>query len=823
MMKLIDFLREDYTAERSALEHHFLRDQNVDRYLQCHSDLVDRLVKALAVPFLDLEDFCVLATAGYGRREQFPQSDVDLLVVHEVTEDRRVERVVGSFLQGLWDSRLRLGHQVWSVQELGELNLESYEFVLALLNARILTGNEKLGRAAMSEILPRFVEEHRFELIDRVVNGAKDRHEEFGNTIYQLEPDLKEAPGGLRDYLVATWLLRLESKPEFLPFGHSEILEAHQFMKKLRILLHLETGNIDNRLTHRLQEKVATHVVHSGAGTQAGVEALMKEYFLNARVIARYCDSVLTALLPAEGANAITRAELPPIGSVSQVLDIVAAARRENRTLDDGVRRAIEEALPLISSNLKCSELKEPLRALLTPQAGLYSSLSVMYELGILELLFPEFGSIKARVIRDFYHKYTVDEHTLIAIKSIEDLVVNDETADGRFVSILEDTVVPFYVTLALLLHDVGKGRGGKHTVESARMAVRALRRFRFKPEEINTISFLIRNHLEMSAVVFRRDLEDDEVIERFANLVEDPEKLRLLTLLTYADIKAVAPGTLNDWKKDLLWQLYLASYRKLTLEIGEARIEEEDIEERLLAGLEPDLNPAAFESFLEGFPVRYLQSTRPKEIYEHYRMATSLEGVNDVETRLLKRKTHYELCIITPDRSRIFAKIVGLLSYFGMNILKGYGFANHQQILIDFFQFSDPQDVFRHRVEKKRFQNLLREALGDRISVKAMLDRKEQSILFRKTTTPGFSPTVYFEDEHSDRYTIMEIIAPDAPGLLYRISKQIAELDCDIDLAFISTEGEKAVDVFYLRHKGGKLPPELKLNLSEQIVGALS
>ena len=823
MMKLIEFLREDYTAERAALGQHFLKEQEVDRYLHGHSDLVDRLVKALAVPFLELEDFCVLATAGYGRREQFPQSDVDLLVVHEATEDRRVEKVVGSFLQGLWDVRLRLGHQVWSAQELGSLSLESFEFVVALLDARILTGNEELGRAILNEILPRFLGEYRSELVQRVVKSAKERHEAYGNTIYQLEPDLKEAPGALRDYLLAIWLLQLDGKQDFLPFGHSDVLDAHQFMKKLRTLLHLETGNIDNRLTHRLQEAVATHIVHSETDTQEGVESLMKEYFLNARVIARYCESVLSSVLPAEESQLVTPDELPPISSVSHVLEVLAEVRREGRTLDDGVRQAVEEALPDISSNLRFSELKEPLSALLTPQPGLYKSLSVMYELGILELLFPEFGTIKARVIRDFYHKYTVDEHTLIAIKSIEDLVVNDETADGRFISILEDTVVPYHVTLALLLHDVGKGRGGKHTEESARMAVRALRRFRFEPEEINTIAFLIRNHLAMSAVVFRRDLEDEEVIERFSNLVEDPEKLRLLTLLTYADIKAVAPGTLNDWKKDLLWQLYLATYRKLTLEVGEARIEEEDIGEKLLSGLESDLDPATFESFLEGFPVRYLRSTPPKEIYEHFRMAASLGSPSAVKTRLFKRKTHYELCIVTPDRSRIFAKIVGLLSYFGMNILKGYGFANHQRILIDFFQFSDPQGGFKHRVEKKRFQDLLRDALDDRISVKAMLERKEQSILFRKTTTPGFSPTVYFEDEHSDRYTIMEIIAPDAAGLLYRISKEIAELDCDIDLAFISTEGEKAVDVFYLRHEGGKIPPELKLNLSEQIVGALS
>jgi [protein-PII] uridylyltransferase len=298
---------------------------------------------------------------------------------------------------------------------------------------------------------------------------------------------------------VAIWLLQLDGEQDFLPFGHSDVFEAHQFMKRLRTLLHLETGNIDNRLTHRLQETVATHIAHSEVGTQEGVESLMKEYFLNARVIARYCDSVLSSVLPVEEANLVTTEELPPISSVTQVLEILAEARRESRTLDDGVRQAVEEALPQLSSNLRFSELRQPLSELLTPQPGLYKTLSVMYELGILELLFPEFGTIKARVIRDFYHKYTVDEHTLIAIKSIEDLVVNDETADGRFISILEDTVVPYHVTLALLLHDVGKGRGGKHSEESARMAVRALRRFRFEAEEINTLAFLIRNHLAMS------------------------------------------------------------------------------------------------------------------------------------------------------------------------------------------------------------------------------------------------------------------------------------------------------------------------------------
>jgi [protein-PII] uridylyltransferase len=348
-------------------------------------------------------------------------------------------------------------------------------------------------------------------------------------------------------------------------------------------------------------------------------------------------------------------------------------------------------------------------------------------------------------------------------------------------------------------------------------MAARALHRFRFSPQEINTIVFLIRNHLAMSSVIFRRDLEDKEVVSRFANLTGDPEQLRLLTLLTFADIKAVAPGVLNDWKKDLLWQLYVATYRNLTLEFGEERIEEEDIGEKLLKGLDPASDRDSFERFLEGFPIRYLRSTKPDEIYHHYRMATQLDSEHPIQTRILNRKTHSELCVITPDQSRLFSTIVGLLSYFEMNILKGYGFANRRHTILDFFQFLDVKGSFRHARERSRFQNLLGKAISGKVSVDRLLKSKESSVLLKKSA-PRFAPSVYFEDEESDRYTIMEIVAPDALGLLYRISREIAKLECDIELALISTEGEKAVDVFYLCYKGSRLPPELNRKLAEQI-----
>jgi [protein-PII] uridylyltransferase len=352
-------------------------------------------------------------------------------------------------------------------------------------------------------------------------------------------------------------------------------------------------------------------------------------------------------------------------------------------------------------------------------------------------------------------------------------------------------------------------------------MAARALRRFRFEGEEIDTVAFLIQHHLAMSGVIFRRDLDDDQVISRFADLVGDPDILRLLTLLTYADIKAVAPGTLNEWKRDLLWQLYVATNRKLTLGYGEERLDEKEVTDRIRSSLAPEAGEADFERFVEGFPARYLQHTPPEEIYEHYRMAKRIDDDHPIQTRIRKNKEYYELCVVTPDRSFVFARIVGLLSYFEMNILRGHGFSNRQRTILDFFRFIDAGGQFRRIHEKTRFQELLDKAIIGEISVEKLLQGKEESVLFRRTA-PGFEPSIYFEDEHSDKFTILEIVAPDALGLLYRISREISQLRCDIELALISTEGEKAVDVFYLCYEGSKLSAQLKEKLSNRIAKAI-
>ncbi len=821
-------LREGYSERRQLLFDEFMLERDSAATLSGLNDAADSLIRQVAQSHGCDRDVCLIAIGGYGRRELYPFSDIDLLFVYADSAQAEAEKTITRVLHDLWDSKLHLGHQVWSLDSLGGLTILDFEFILALFDGRVVAGDERLGRDVLDQVLPDFVRAHSTELVDKIIEVTDKRHASYRDTIYQLEPDLKQAPGGLRDHHIANWLLRLgatgpdDSAPR-LPYGEVDVRGAHSVLARLRVMLHFLRGRQQNQLTHRMQEEIARKSGYSESSLQAGVESLMMEYFLNARILHSFCmRTIKNAKGAAAKAEELKIEPAMPLTNCSDVLAIFQRSLDQNIPLSDQARSRIVEALPGVSERLSFPDLGGAVNAIFQPRAGLYRALTDMYELGVLELLFPEFGSIKARVVRDFYHKYTVDEHSLLAIKSIEDLLTINERPDLRFRSLLLDSEDARLLTIALLLHDVGKSREGTHVDRSTSMAAKALRRFQFRREEFETVLFLIRNHLVMSSVIFRRDLDDPEVVHRFVDLVNDPGRLRLLTLMTYADIKAVAPGTLNDWKKDLLWQLYVAAYNKLTLGFGEERIEEQDVGEKLLLDLPAELDADEFELFLEGFPRRYLMTVPASEIYEHFRLASELTAENPVRLRLTGREDYYELCTVTPDRYYLFAKIVGLLSYFEMNILRGYGFSNRQNTVLDLFHFHDTRKVFALNPEEKmRFLHLLKEAVRDEVSVERILAGKEQSVIFRPVG-PSFAPTIHFEDEFSDNYSIMEIVAPDSLGLLYRMGREISKLRCNIELVLISTEGHKAVDVFYLTFEGTKLPFEVQQQLKEQIVAAI-
>jgi [protein-PII] uridylyltransferase len=816
-------LRRVYEDRRREIREEFFRTHDSAATLEGLTTAVDNLVQAAFERHSGC--FCVFATGGYGRRHFYPHSDVDLLILHEEGETEKIEKSISSMLHDLWDAGLLLGQQVWTVREISQPDSLDSDSLLSLVDARVVAGGEEIGREFLSSILPRLVDGRRQPLLDHLADSTRERHSQAQNTIYQLEPDLKQSPGGLRDYLTAGYVNALCQPAVRSPHRFEDIQGAHAFLSRLRILLHFSKGRNQNQLTHRLQEELVRHLGYGRENLRSAVESLMKEYFLNARIVYGFCIRHVGSL---NHHSRTAKIEWSPGDARShprdaeEVLRLFQRSLLEDLPLGDSARDAVNEGLPAASTTLGTPGVRQLLRDILKPRPGLYRTLSEMYELGVLELLFPEFGSIKARMVRDFYHRYTVDEHSLLAIKSIEDLLVTNNPSDRRFRSLLEEIPAPELLVLALLLHDVGKSREGAHVDRSARMATKALVRFGFDGAEMDLALFLIRQHLAMSSTVFRRDLEDREIVGRFADLVRDTVRLRLLTLLTFADIKAVGPGVLTEWKKDLLWQLYVAAYNKLTLGFGEERIEEAGAGERLLGRLPEDLDKEGFRRFLEGFPRRYLDSVSREEIYQHFRLAGGLDSENPVRAAITDRGSYFELCVVTPDRYYLFAKIVGLLSYFEMNILRGYGFSNRQNRVLDFFQFDDTRGVFRlNPSEKARFQELLTAAVKEQLSVEQLLEGKERSLLFRPLAPP-FPPNVIFEEEHSRDYTILEIVAPDSIGLLYRVGAAISQCRCNIELVLISTEGSKAVDVFYLTHQGKKLDFELRQQLKERILLAL-
>ena len=386
-------LREAFIQRRQEIRESFFQARDTVQTLHSLSEAVDELVSGIcACAGAESDLFSILALGGYGRREQYPFSDVDLLFLYSDPEQKAAEKGITAVLHALWDSGLHLGHQVWSVDSLRTLSAEDFEFMLALLDARTVVAGpvrEGMLQAAVAEAL----EPHRQLLIGRLVEATEVRHAGFRNTIYQLEPDLKQAPGGLRDYQAARWLQRLAGL--LSPHGEADIEDAHQAISRLRTMLHFDKGRAQNQLTHRAQEDIARLNGYSEESLQSGVESLMMEYFLNAKILHSYCSRTVRTVTP--GRHGVYLDCPVPPETANQVLDLFLHSIVSGKGLSDDARARIADVLPALSRTAFLPDVRYRLRDLMKPRPGLYRALSEMYELGFLELLFPEFGSIKAR------------------------------------------------------------------------------------------------------------------------------------------------------------------------------------------------------------------------------------------------------------------------------------------------------------------------------------------------------------------------------------------------------------------------------------------
>ncbi len=813
----------------------------------------------------------LVAVGGYGRRELFPYSDVDLLFLLDgKVAEKDVKDAVRRVNQEMWDSGIRVSPTTRRVTECEKVDPENTEFVVSLMDHRMVTGDSTAYEILATQCVPKLLQREHKAVMVRLLELTRARHAKYGDTLFHLEPNIKDCPGGLRDAHVCSWMTKLRgvalqgAKKGGLEVAASveegvdkdkEFQKAVEFLWLVRCFLHYRHERDDNTLDWQAQDAAAETMVGLTGRRPKKADAAywMRVYFRHARSVERRVEQVMDEVPPGKAGGKLVglkrerKREAPqngfrlergrvaletarefghdPASDPDVVLGVFEAISQTGCRLGLDTEERLSQGLPLLSAHLEEGPvLWRRLRGILTGfHAG--DALRTMHALGVLELLIPEFHGIDALVIRDAYHRYTVDEHTFVLIDTLHGLEGAQKGSMGewasRFGGVLRELPHPELLYLAALLHDTGKGRStGDHTRESARMAESVMERLELDSYESGLVVGLIANHLEMSAAL-RRDIFDEETVQAFAGKVHTPEALRMLTLFTYSDINAVHPDALTPWKAENLWQLYIATANYLDRSVDDERLgagAESELVHRVVALLPGQ--KAAVGEFLEGFPERYVLTRTPEQVRTHFRMAMRI-GEDPVQLEFRYAAGVSELTLVTRDRPQLFATIAGVLAAWGMNIVTADAFSNRHGVVVDTFRFTDTfRTLEMNASEHKVFVKSVHEVLTGAVALEKLLSGRRRGR--RKAPLVVVQTRVEFDDEASSHSTLLEVVTQDTTGLLRALSLTLAAEGCNIEVALVDTEGETAIDVFYLTRNGAKLDGNERRALKDALIAAI-
>ena len=851
-------LRDLYTEESTRIQQQFTATGDGRAAVQHRTRLVENILRRLWLEIISPEErgptgFTLVALGGFGRGWLFPHSDVDILFLHSSADaEPAFKDSIRRFSQELWDLRMKVSPAIRTLSECDRFETANVEFTISLLDCRYLLGDRDLFDRLHDKIIPKLVLREAQSLVQSLAEVTRSRHAKYGDTVFHLEPNVKDGPGGLRDYNVACWLAlisamdKLRDWPEprtlFPVSTRKQLDSALEFLMAVRCFLHLRQGRDDNLLLWESQDEAAARQIGLPDADPTDAAGWMRSYFGQARTVFRVCEQLLEEIPAAWSSlyrqfqhwrSRLSNADFSVVDGLiylqqpNALHDPEMLLRTFHFMAMHGLRLSttteyrIEQVLPsLAATPPRGAELWLYLGEILTqPYAA--DALRAMHALKLLTLLLPELKSIDALVVRDFYHRFTVDEHSFVAIESLHRLRQSDAQWDKRYAELFGELERPELLYLALLLHDIGKGTPSANHVEaSLEAAQRCMDRLDLDPSEREVVLFLIGNHLEISATL-RRDIFDPETVRIFAEKMETPERLKMLTLLTYADIKAVNPDALTPWKAENVFQLYIGAFNYLNHSVDERlRADTEDDHLAQIRALVPTAGKK-LKVFLEGLPKRYLAAYSATEVLSHVEMAGRL-GKDSVQLLLERGRHWFELTLVTPDRPFLFASVAGVLAAWGMNIVKANAFSNQAGIVVDTFYFTDRFRTLELNLQEwERFKRsiigvLLGESDLDRMLRDRMRAEKNGGTKVKVETK------IDFDDSCSSRSTLVQVIAQDRLGLLHRISSSLSHQRCNIEIALIDTEGQMAIDVFYLTSDGQKLRPEHQARVKDALLEGL-
>jgi len=771
----------------------------------------------------------IVALGGFGRRELSPKSDVDLLFLTSSRGSKRAQAFTGYLVRMLWDSGLELGHSVRSLTELKRAIRTDLDLKTALLDGRWLCGDEALKTdLALLKTMVRGADGG--ELLEGKLAETRRRWDKYGGSYHLIEPNIKESPGGLRDYqtvrwigMVLPWAGTLEGLYRLAVIDRGEIRDiqrAFDFLVRARNELQFQSQRNWNILTVDVQRTVAAGLGYEERGGFLPVERFMSDYYSHTRSIYRALERFLAethgrgslrifdgALYRRVGTRRLDRLDLRLRRDKLEEdpLFVFKEQLKSGRRLSPHLERRIRSRLGRDRVGTAVArKMRASFCELLQMPGKKAHVIRSMHELGVLKAIFPPFDRLTCLKRYDLYHHYTADEHSLKAVSHLEEL---GEMEGGLLTRLYNEVAEKTELYLATLLHDIGKTHAKGHAAAGARMTDELLAEFPLSARTRSTVSFLIRNHLLLSHFSQRRDMEDRDTSVQFVRRVRNHLNLKLLYLLTYADLMATGPGVWTGWKEKLLEDLYYKASSMLAKETEQRSTFGRVLaarREKMIASCRTKKAKERMERHLNGLPTRYIMVVTPALAQRHLDMIDELKG-SDAVTNFRRLRHSIELAVCTQDRPFRLSQLCGVITISDFNILGAYAFTRDDGTVIDLFHVENLEGGLSLPVEaKRRMDRTLKGVLKGRIGLE---DAYRAHVKKWKRRIPAGLPVpcvVEFENELSRESTIIDLTARDRPGLLYVITRVLSEEGLDIQRAQITTRGGLVADSFYVRTAAG-------------------